>query len=306
MKPILEIKSLHKKYKNGFHALNGIDLSILDGEIFALLGPNGAGKTTLIGTVCGLTERTSGEILFKGMDIKTAYRTVRSEIGLVPQELALSTFEKVIDTVTFSRGLFGLPHNPGFIEQILRNLSLWEKRNQKIITLSGGMKRRVMIAKALAHEPKLLFLDEPTAGVDVELRKDMWAQMRKLRDSGVSIVLTTHFIEEAEQMAERIGIINGGKLILAEKKETLMRKLGKKELKIEFKEKVSEIPESLSRYKLRRSADGFHLIYDYDSNLEENGIVSLLEDLSKSGLKCADLNTRQSSLEEIFVNLVRG
>lgn len=305
VEPIISISNLEKTYAGGFHALKNINLDIHHGEIFALLGPNGAGKTTLINTICGIVNPTSGKVLVQGADIIKDYKRTRSLIGLVPQELTTDAFETVWDTVSFSRGLFGLSPNPQHIERVLRDLSLWEKRKSKIITLSGGMKRRVMIAKALSHEPRVLFLDEPTAGVDVELRKNMWAQVHSLRESGVTIILTTHYIEEAEEMADRIGVINSGQLILIEKKTELMKKLGTKELILDLKEQVDSIPPELSTYNLKLNSSGSQLIYSYDSSKEDNGISDLLDHMSRIGIKYRDLNTKQSSLEDIFVSLVR-
>ncbi len=305
MSPIISIKNLNKTYKGGFKALSEINLEIQSGEIFALLGPNGAGKTTLIGIICGIVNRSSGEIRIQDLDILENYRAVRKMIGLVPQELTTDAFETVWNTVSFSRGLFGLPANPQYIERVLRDLSLWEKRNNKLMTLSGGMKRRVMIAKALSHEPKILFLDEPTAGVDVELRKGMWDQIRRLRSEGVTIILTTHYIGEAEEMADRIGVINSGRLILTENKSILMKKLGTKELILDLKSPIGEIPGDLNSSNLRLENQGSKLIYTYDSTKEDNGISELLEQLNSLGVEYNDLNTKQSSLEDIFVKLVR-
>src|SRR4051812_30193380 len=303
--PVISIKNLSKTYASGFQALKGIDLDIRRGEIFALLGPNGAGKTTLIGIVCGIANATSGTVTVDGRDHLRDYRAVRAMIGLVPQELTTDAFETVWATCTFSRGLFGKPHNPAFIEKVLKDVSLWDKKDSKIITLSGGMKRRVMIAKALSHEPQILFLDEPTAGVDVELRKDMWEVVRGLRASGVTIILTTHYIEEAEQMADRIGVINHGELILVEGKDELMRKLGRKQLTLNLHNKLAAIPSGLEGRGLELSADGSELVYTYDTRAQRTGITTLLKDLSAAGITFRDLNTTQSSLEDIFVNLVR-
>ncbi len=305
MKSIIRIENLSKTFKGGFEALRSVNLDIREGEIFALLGPNGAGKTTLISIICGIVNPTSGEIRIAGMDIARDYRRVRSLIGLVPQELSTDMFETVIATVSFSRGLFGLRANTPYIEKVLRDLSLWDKRDSKIITLSGGMKRRLLIAKALAHEPRILFLDEPTAGVDVELRRDMWNIVRSLRQSGVTIILTTHYIEEAEEMADRIGVIARGEIILVDDKVELMRKLGKKKLTLQLQSKLDSIPASLNAYALNLSSDGEELIYTYDTQGERTGITALLNDMRSAGLAFKDLNTTQSSLEDIFVDLVR-
>jgi ABC-2 type transport system ATP-binding protein len=285
-------------------ALSDINLAINRGEIFALLGPNGAGKTTLISIICGLVRPSAGRVLADGHDTVTEYRAARSKIGLVPQELTTDAFESVWATVSFSRGLFGKRANPAHIEKVLRDLSLWEKKDSKIMTLSGGMKRRVLIAKALAHEPSILFLDEPTAGVDVELRRDMWRMMRALRESGVTIILTTHYIEEAEEMADRVGVINKGRIILVEEKATLMRKLGRKELILLLQHPIPAVPEALAGFNLERSEYGTALTYTYDTQAERTGIATLLQKLSETGLRLKDLKTRQSSLEEIFVSLV--
>jgi ABC-2 type transport system ATP-binding protein len=305
MSPIISVSNLTKSYASGFTALKGIDLDINRGEIFALLGPNGAGKTTMISIICGIANATSGKVMVDGHDIARDYRAARSLIGLVPQELHTDAFESVWATVSFSRGLFGKPKNPALIEKILKDLSLWDKKDNKIITLSGGMKRRVMIAKALSHEPQILFLDEPTAGVDVELRKGMWEVVRTLRAAGVTVILTTHYIEEAEEMADRIGVINKGEIILIEEKTKLMQQLGKKQLKLHLQGKVSEIPASLAPYNLELAEDGHQLIYSYDTKSERTGITSLLGDLRESGIRFSDLDTTQSSLEDIFVSLVR-
>ncbi len=304
MSTLIKIKNLSKTYSDGFTALDSINLDIEEGEIIALLGPNGAGKTTLISIICGIVNPGSGSISVDGNDIVRDYRETRKRIGLVPQELTTEAFESVFDTVSYSRGLFGRGPNPQRIEKILKDLSLWDKKDTRIMALSGGMKRRVMIAKALSHEPRILFLDEPTAGVDVTLRKDMWALIRQLRDSGVTIILTTHYIEEAEDMADRIGVISKGRLILVEQKAELMRKLGKKRLILDLHNCLSELPGSLDQYDLKISTDGSQLIYTYDTQKERKGITSLLHDLSQSGIKFKDLNTEQSSLEDIFVNLV--
>ena len=304
MQPVISIQGLTKTYKSGLQALKTTDLTIGKGEIFALLGPNGAGKTTLISIVCGIVTPTTGTVTADGHDIQKDYRAARSMIGLVPQELTTDAFETVLATVTFSRGLFGKAPNPGHIEKVLRELSLWEKRNDKIMTLSGGMKRRVMIAKALSHEPDILFLDEPTAGVDVELRRDMWNLVRQLRESGVTIILTTHYIEEAEEMADRVGVILKGELILVEQTATLMKKLGKKTLTLNLQEPLAAIPAELAEWSPTLKADGNELEYVFDSNLEKTGVPSLLRRLSDLGIAFKDLNTRQSSLEDIFVSLV--
>ena len=305
-RPALSIKGLTKTYASGFQALRGIDLDIASGEIFALLGPNGAGKTTLISIVCGIVNATAGTVLADGHDIVGAYRAARTAIGLVPQELSTDAFETVRDTVGFSRGLFGKPRNPAHIEKVLRDLSLWDKRDAKIVTLSGGMKRRVMIAKALAHEPRILFLDEPTAGVDVELRRDMWQMVRGLRASGVTVVLTTHYIEEAEEMADRVGVINKGRLILVEDKATLMRKLGKSQLLLELGVPLAEIPAGLDRWRLDLAKNGTELVYSYDTQAESSGITELMRQIDATGLTVKTLHTRQSSLEDIFVNLLHA
>ena len=304
MQPVISIQGLTKTYKSGLQALKTTDLTIGKGEIFALLGPNGAGKTTLISIVCGIVTPTTGTVIADGHDIQKDYRAARSKIGLVPQELTTDAFETVLATVTFSRGLFGKAPNPGHIEKVLRELSLWEKRNDKIMTLSGGMKRRVMIAKALSHEPDILFLDEPTAGVDVELRRDMWNLVRRLRDTGVTIILTTHYIEEAEEMADRVGVILKGELILVEQTATLMKKLGKKTLTLNLQEPLAAIPAELAEWAPTLKADGNELEYVFDSNLEKTGVPSLLRKLSDLGIAFKDLHTSQSSLEDIFVSLV--
>ena len=304
MTSILSINDLSKVYSSGLKALDQVNLDIKQGEIFALLGPNGAGKTTLISTVCGLVTATSGKIFVDGDDITKSYREVRKKIGLVPQELTIDMFESVWATVSFSRGLFGFPKNPSFIEEILKDLSLWEKRKDKLMTLSGGMKRRVLIAKALAHEPKLLFLDEPTAGVDVELRKDMWGVVRKLSAKGVTIILTTHYIEEAEQLADRIGVINKGRLILAEEKTQLMKKLGKKEITVRLERPLFEVPPALSSYQPALIDNGNALQYSFSSHDEKSDAPSFLKALAGLDISYNDLDTRQSSLEEIFVYLV--
>ncbi|MEC7243579.1 MAG: ABC transporter ATP-binding protein [Pseudomonadota bacterium] len=305
MDTIISVTGLNKTYPSGNVALTGVDLDIRSGEILALLGPNGAGKTTLISMICGLTALTSGQITVGGYDILTDYRQARSLIGLVPQEVALEPFEKVINTVTFSRGLFGLPPDRAYIERLLKQLSLWDKRNTPIKELSGGMKRRVLIAKALSHQPKILFLDEPTAGVDVELRKDMWQIVDGLRAEGVTIVLTTHYIEEAEAIADRVGVITGGSILLVEDKDKLMAQMGTKELQIDLQDEITTLPDSLSGYDLRLSANGRQLIYAYDTKAGRTGITGLLTDLSAAGLALRDLQTSQSSLEDIFVDLVK-
>lgn len=306
MPPIVSVTNLSKTYAGGFHALKNINLTIDRGEIFALLGPNGAGKTTLISIICGIVKASEGAVLVDGHDIATEYRAARSLIGLVPQELTTDAFETVWATVSFSRGLFGKPKNPAYIEKVLRDLSLWEKRNNKIITLSGGMKRRVLIAKALSHEPRVLFLDEPTAGVDVELRRDMWQLVRSLSASGVTIILTTHYIDEAEEMADRIGVINGGEIMLVEEKAELMRKLGKKQLTLQLEHALEQLPAQLADYHLALASDGNELIYTYDTERERNSIVALLKALEDAGIRFKDLQTTQSSLEDIFVSLLRG
>ena len=305
MPSIISIQNLNKTYASGFEALKNVNLEIRRGEIFALLGPNGAGKTTLIAVVCGTVNPSSGAVLADGHDIIKDYRAARSKIGLVPQELSTDVFETVWDTVCFSRGLFGKPKNPAYIEKVLRELSLWDKRSSKIMALSGGMKRRVLIAKALSHEPRILFLDEPTAGVDVELRRDMWAMVRGLRARGTTIILTTHYIEEAEQMADRIGIINKGEIVLVEDKSVLMEKLGKKELILELERPLSTIPEALSGYELTLSNENQRLTFTFHAARERAKMASLLRDLAELEIEFKDLQTRQSSLEEIFVSLVR-
>lgn len=304
MQPVISIQSLSKTYATGFQALKNINLDIRRGEIFALLGPNGAGKTTLIGIVCGIVNPSEGKVTVAGYDIVHDYRAARSEIGLVPQELTTDAFETVWATVNFTRGLFGKPRNPALIEKILRQLSLWEKKDSKIMTLSGGMKRRVMIAKALSHEPRILFLDEPTAGVDVELRKDMWQVVRELRASGVTIILTTHYIEEAEDMADRIGVISKGEIMLVEEKAELMRKLGKKQLIILLQKPLAAIPPELAPHNLALVNGGTELVYGYDTKGERTGITALLSDLNAANIRFSDLQTTQSSLEDIFVGLV--
>jgi ABC-2 type transport system ATP-binding protein len=306
MPSIISVSNLSKTYGSGFKALNGINLEINRGEIFALLGPNGAGKTTLISIICGIANPTSGTVVVDGHDIVKSYRAARSMIGLVPQELHTDAFESVWATVSFSRGLFGKPKNPDHIEKVLKDLSLWDKKDNKIVTLSGGMKRRVMIAKALSHEPQILFLDEPTAGVDVELRKGMWEVVRTLQAKGVTIILTTHYIEEAEEMADRVGVINKGEIVLVEDKANLMQKLGKKRLKLHLQGKIDALPPELAPYHLILSDQGCELTYDYDTKGERTGITSLLSDLRNAGIRFYDLDTTQSSLEDIFVSLVRA
>jgi ABC-2 type transport system ATP-binding protein len=304
VEPVLTISNLTKVYASGLRALNGVNLEIDKREIFALLGPNGAGKTTLINIVCGIVTPSGGSARAGGHDVVRDYRAARSKIGLVPQELVTEGFETVLATVGFSRGLFGRAPNTPYLERVLRDLSLWEKRNDRIITLSGGMKRRVMIAKALSHEPEILFLDEPTAGVDVELRRDMWTLVRRLRDSGVTIILTTHYIEEAEQMADRIGVIHRGELIIVEEKQQLMRKLGKKQLTVTLQEPLTTLPSALADFTLALLSAGHELQYTYDAHQEHNGIPALLRRLGELGIGFKDLNTRESSLEDIFVSLV--
>ena len=300
----ISVRGLTKVYASGFKALDGIDLDIRPGEIFALLGPNGAGKTTLISIICGIVNASGGTVLAAGHDIVRDYKAARRTIGLVPQELSTDAFETVLATVRFSRGLFGKPANPATIEKVLRDLSLWDKRDSKIVTLSGGMKRRVMIAKALSHEPRILFLDEPTAGVDVELRRDMWAMVRGLRDSGVTIILTTHYIEEAEEMADRVGVISKGRLILVEDKAVLMRKLGKSQLTLTLQPRLDRVPQALDGWPLALSEDGTGLVYTYDAKGDDTGIATLMRELDKLGVGVTGLQTRQSSLEDIFVSLV--
>jgi len=304
MSSVISIQNLSKTYATGFKALNNVSLEIRAGEIFALLGPNGAGKTTLIGIICGIVNPTAGKVTVAGHDIIDDYRAARELIGLVPQELHTDAFETVWATVSFSRGLFGKPKNPAHIEKILKALSLWDKKDSKIVTLSGGMKRRVMIAKALSHEPRILFLDEPTAGVDVALRKDMWQVVRDLRDSGVTIILTTHYIEEAEEMADRVGVISKGEIVVVEEKAELMRKLGKKKLTVQLQKPLDAVPEALSKYGLDLVNDGTELVYAYDTKGERTGITALLSDLNAADIRFRDLQTEQSSLEDIFVGLV--
>jgi len=304
MTAVLQISGLGKTYKSGHIALSNVDLEINKGEIFALLGPNGAGKTTLISIVCGIVTASSGTVIVGGHDHAQGYRAARTMIGLVPQELHTDAFETVLATVSFSRGLFGKPRNPAFIEQLLRDLSLWDKRTSKIMELSGGMKRRVMIAKALSHEPEILFLDEPTAGVDVELRRDMWQMVHGLRERGVTIILTTHYIEEAEEMADRVGVISKGQIILVEEKHALIKKLGRKTLTLNLAEPLGSVPSELADWNLELAGDGHELVYEFDSQAEATGVPSLLRRMSDVGVGFKDLHTNQSSLEEIFVGLV--
>lgn len=306
MQPIISISQLSKTYESGHHALKNINLDIYDGEILALLGPNGAGKTTLISIICGIVSASSGSVTVAGHDIVSGYRITRELIGLVPQELTLGAFDTVWNSVNFSRGLFGKKPDPDFIEQLLKDLSLYDKKDNELRELSGGMKRRVLIAKALSHQPRILFLDEPTAGVDVELRKDMWKLVRGLHESGVTIILTTHYIEEAEEIADRVGIINNGELLLVDQKQTLMRELGKKQLVLDMKQPIESLPESLAKYNLEISADGSQLTYTYKTHASRTGITALLQSLNEAGLAMKDLQTSQSSLEEIFVELVRA
>ncbi|HTN65712.1 MAG TPA: ABC transporter ATP-binding protein [Burkholderiaceae bacterium] len=306
MQSIIAVRNLTKTYASGLHALKNVDLDIRRGEIFALLGPNGAGKTTLISIICGIVNPSSGAVLADGHDVVADYRAARAKIGLVPQELSTDSFETVWATVNFSRGLFGKPRNHAHIERVLRELSLWDKKNSRIMALSGGMKRRVMIAKALSHEPQILFLDEPTAGVDVELRRDMWQMVRRLRDHGVTIILTTHYIEEAEEMADRIGVISKGEIILVEDKAVLMEKLGKKQLRVQLQRPLTAIPDELRAHRLELSPAGDELVYTFDAQSEQTGIADLLRQLNEHGIDFKDLQSSQSSLEEIFVNLVRA
>jgi ABC-2 type transport system ATP-binding protein len=303
---VLTVSGLSKTYATGFHALKNVNLEIRRGEIFALLGPNGAGKTTLINIICGIVTASTGTVTADGHDHVRDFRAARAKIGLVPQELTTDMFETVSNTLAFSRGLFGKPPNPAVIEKVLKDLSLWDKRNAQIMTLSGGMKRRVMIAKALAHEPTILFLDEPSAGVDVELRRDMWQMVRQLRESGVTIILTTHYIEEAEEMADRIGVINRGELIVVEEKTALMRKLGKKQLTLHLQAPLAAIPPALAGLPLELVKDGTELVYNFDTQAADTGIAALLRKLNEQGIEFKDLHTAESSLEEIFVSLVRG
>ena len=305
MAAIVSVQNVRKTYADGFEALKNVNLEIKEGEIIALLGPNGAGKTTLISTICGISSLTSGKINVDGMDISSDYRKVRAMIGLVPQEIALEPFETVINSVKFSRGLFGKKKNTAYLDEILKTLSLFDKKNAKVMTLSGGMKRRVLIAKALAHEPRVLFLDEPTAGVDVELRKDMWNTVAKLKKQGVTIILTTHYIEEAEAIADRVAVINGGEILLIEDKDALIARMGKKKIRIDLVDPSTEVPAQLASYDLDLAADGKALTYTYDINSERTGITGLLNDLQAAGLQMRDVQTQQSSLEDIFVGLVQ-
>ncbi len=306
MQPIVSIVDLCKTYQSGHQALKNISLDIMSGEIIALLGPNGAGKTTLISTICGITTPTSGSISVDGHDIINDYRHTREIIGLVPQELTLGAFDTVLNTLRFSRGLHGKTPNDAYLEQVLKNLSLWDKKDSTLMMLSGGMKRRVLIGKALSHEPRILFLDEPTAGVDVELRKDMWKLVNELRSSGVTIILTTHYIEEAEEIADRVGVINNGELLLVEEKTELMQKLGSKQLTVELRSAITQLPDSLKQYELELSDDGRCLIYTYDIRRERTGITALMQAINEAGLTLRDIHTSQSSLEDIFVNLVKA
>jgi len=306
MSSVISVSNLSKIYKGGHQALSDVSLNIQSGEILALLGPNGAGKTTLISIICGIVNPSNGSVTVDGYDIVDDYRITRSMIGLVPQELTLSMFVSVWDTICFSRGLFGKKPNPVYLEQLLKDLSLWDKKDNDILTLSGGMKRRVLIAKALSHEPEILFLDEPTAGVDVELRKDMWNLVEKLRQSGVTIILTTHYIEEAEEIADRVGVISNGELIVIDEKDALQYKLGKRQMTIELDQQIATIPESLAQWSLELSDTGCHLTYTYDSHSEHTGIAELLRAIDKVGLSLKDVNTSQSSLEDIFINLVNS
>jgi ABC-2 type transport system ATP-binding protein len=304
--PVIRVSNLSKVFAGGFQALKNVDLEIRQGEIFALLGPNGAGKTTLISTICGLVNPTEGRVTVDGHDIITDFRAARQLIGLVPQELATDAFSSVWTTVSFSRGVFGKPHDAAYLEKVLKDLTLWDKKDNAIMTLSGGMKRRVLIAKALAHEPRILFLDEPTAGVDVELRRDMWEIVRLLRSSGVTIILTTHYIEEAQEMADRVGIINKGEIVLVDDKDNLMRQLGRKQLILDLHQPLVSIPPELSQYGLEIADSGRQLVYNYDTSGERTGITKLLQALSQAGIRFHDLNTTKSSLEDIFVDLVKN
>ena len=306
MQDVISVAGLSKTYQSGLQALKGIDLTIRRGEIFGLLGPNGAGKTTLISIICGIVTPTEGRVSVEGHDILADYRAARAMIGLVPQELTTDAFESVWATVSFSRGLFGKPPNPDYIEKVLKALSLWDRRDSRIMTLSGGMKRRVLIAKALSHEPQILFLDEPTAGVDVNLRQDMWQLVRSLQSDGVTVILTTHYIDEAEEMADRIGVISDGKLIVVEEKAELMRKLGRKQLILQLQESLDRIPAALAAYRLDLAGDGSELTFTYDTQLGRTGIVALMNDLNAAGIRFKDLYTTQSSLEDIFVSLVKN
>jgi len=305
MQPIVSVSNLSKTYESGHHALDDVSLDIVQGEILALLGPNGAGKTTLISAICGLVNPSSGTVTVDGHDIISDYRKTRGLIGLVPQELTLGAFDTVWNTLTFSRGLFGKKPDPAYIEQLLKDLSLWDKKDNALMTLSGGMKRRVLIGKALSHQPSILFLDEPTAGVDVSLRKEMWALVNRLRESGVTIILTTHYIEEAEEIADRVGVISDGKLLLVEDKHVLMQKLGKRQLIVEIEEAVDDIPASLARWELELSEDGLQLTFTYDPNNTRTGIAELLSAINDAGILLKDVNTCKSSLEDIFINLVK-
>ncbi|QDY68266.1 ABC transporter ATP-binding protein [Qingshengfaniella alkalisoli] len=305
MPPIVSVQNLDKTYDSGFTALRDVSLNIEEGEILALLGPNGAGKTTMISIICGITSKTGGTVTAGGFDIDQDFRSAREMIGLVPQEIAIDPFEKVLRAVRFSRGLHGCPPDEAYLEKLLRSLSLWDKRDTKIIELSGGMKRRVLIAKALSHQPRILFLDEPTAGVDVELRKDMWDVVRRLKEDGVTIILTTHYIEEAEAIADRVGVINKGQILLVEAKTHLMERLGRKQMEIYLQHPLQTVPDALSKYDLELGEDGETLIYTYDTQAERTGITTLLSDLSNAGVKLSDIQTRKSTLEEIFVDLVR-
>ena len=306
MRPIISVQGLSKTYAGGHQALKNVDLEIRSGEIFALLGPNGAGKTTLISIICGIVRGSTGQVLADGHDVVKDWRAARSLIGLVPQELSTDAFESVWSTVRFSRGLFGKKPDPAYLEKVLRDLSLWDKKDAKIMTLSGGMKRRVLIAKALAHEPRILFLDEPTAGVDVELRRDMWEMVRRLREDGVTIILTTHYIEEAEEMADRVGVISGGRILLVEDKDVLMTKLGKRQLTLHLQSPLEAVPAALAGEPLELAADGHQLVYTFDAQQGGAGVAALLRRVSEAGIEFRDLNTSESSLEDIFVNLVRG
>jgi len=306
MQDVISVANLSKTYQSGLQALKGIDLAIRRGEIFGLLGPNGAGKTTLISIICGIVTPTEGRVSVDGHDILADYRAARALIGLVPQELTTDAFESVWATVSFSRGLFGKPPNPDYIEKVLKALSLWDRRDSRIMTLSGGMKRRVLIAKALAHEPQILFLDEPTAGVDVNLRQDMWQLVRSLQSDGVTVILTTHYIDEAEEMADRIGVISNGELVVVEEKAELMRKLGRKQLTLQLQESLDRVPEALAAYRLELTGDGSELTFTYDTQLGRTGIIALMNDLNAAGIRFKDLYTTQSSLEDIFVSLVKN
>ncbi len=305
MNPVISVSNLDKTYDDGFQALRDVSLDIEEGEIFALLGPNGAGKTTLISIICGLVNPSAGKVTAAGYDIISEYRAARASIGLVPQELATNAFESVLATVKFSRGLFGKPNDPDYLEKVLRDLSLWDKRNSRTMELSGGMKRRLMIAKALSHEPRILFLDEPTAGVDVELRRDMWDMVRRLRENGTTIILTTHYIEEAEEMADRVGVINKGRIVLVEEKNSLMQKLGKKQLSLVLREPLEKVPDALANLDLELADSGHQLVYTFDATQDQDSLSELLQRVQQAGIEFRDLQTSESSLEEIFVNLVR-